>query len=141
MICEEFVQGITDALTAVAMHELLIRTRRIHGVDIVEMVGAIDGLAFVDLSAMLTRMIQHEVTPCIVLDCSRVTYIGSAQLKELLDLASRARARGGDIKCVGVAPTIQQVLNLIALGDVLEFCDDVSIALHAFRGSLANARP
>ena len=122
------------------MHELLIRMRRIHGVDVVEMAGAIDALAFSDLSATLTRMI-HEVSPCIILECTRVTYVGSAQLRELLDFASRARARGGDIKCVGVGPTIQQVANLIAMGDVLEFYDDLSTALHAFRKPSTSVAP
>ena len=115
------------------MHELQIKMREVCGVEVVEMSGAIDALIFSDLSAALTRMI-HEVTPCIVLDCTRVSYIGSAQLKELLDFASLARARGGDIKCVGVAPTIQQVANLIAMGDLLEFYDTVADALPPFHG-------
>ena len=113
-----------------------IKMREICGVEVVEMSGAIDALVFSDLSVALTRMI-HELTPCIVLDCSHVSYIGSAQLKELLDFASLARARGGDIKCVGVSPTIQQVANLIAMGDLLEFYDKVADALPAFRGPVA----
>lgn len=97
------------------------------------MTGAIDSLAFVDLSATLVRMIA-EITPCIVLECSRVTYIGSAQLKELLDFAHMAQARGGDVKCVGIAPTIQQMANLIAMGDLIEFFDDLPQALRSYRG-------
>jgi anti-anti-sigma factor len=115
------------------MHELQIKMREVCGVEVVEMSGAVDARIFSDLSAALMRMI-HEVTPCIVLDCTQVSYIGSAQLKELLDFASLARARGGDIKCVGVATTIQQVANLIAMGDLLEFYDKVADALPAFRG-------
>jgi len=115
------------------MHELQIKMHQVAGVEVVEMAGAIDALAFVDLSSTLTRMIE-EVTPCIVLECSRVTYIGSAQLKQLLDLAHRAQARGGDVKCVGIAPTIQHVANLIAMGDLIDFFDDMPQALRAFRG-------
>jgi anti-anti-sigma factor len=114
------------------MHELQIKVRQLHGVQIVELAGAIDALAFSSLSATLTRMIQ-EGTLFIALDCVAVTYIGSAQLKGLLEFASRVRAHGGDLKCVGVAPTIQQVANLIAMGDLLEFHDDLSEALHGFR--------
>jgi anti-anti-sigma factor len=113
------------------MHELQINMRRVHDAQVVELSGALDALAFAGLSVTVTRLIQ-EGTFFVVLDCSAVTYIGSAQLKGLLDLASRARAREGDVKCVGVAPTIQQVANLIAMGDLLEFHDDLSGALQAF---------
>jgi len=120
------------------MHELQIKMHQVSGVEVVEMTGAIDALAFADLSATLGRMIA-EVTPCIVLECSRVTYIGSAQLKELLDFAHMAQARGGDVKCVGIAPTIQHVANLIAMGDLMEFFDDLPQALLSFRGLPATA--
>ena len=113
------------------MHELQISRHRVHGVEVIELAGAIDALAFADFSAALTRMFE-EVTPCVILDCSRVSYIGSAQLRGLLDFASLARAAGGDIKCVGLARTIQQIANLIAMGDLLEFYDGMSDALLAF---------
>jgi anti-anti-sigma factor len=115
------------------MHELQIKMHQVAGVEVVEMAGAIDALAFADLSATLERMIA-EVTPCVVLECSRVTYIGSAQLKELLDFAHMAQARGGDVKCVGIAPTIQHVANLIAMGDLMEFFEELPEALRSFRG-------
>ena len=118
------------------MHELQISKHRVHGVEVVELAGAVDTLAFAEFSAALKRMIQ-EVTPCVILDCSRVSYIGSAQLRELLDFASLARSRGGDIKCVGLAPTIQQIANLIAMGDLLEFYDGMPDALLAFHESTA----
>jgi anti-anti-sigma factor len=101
-------------------------------VEVIEMTGAVDALAFTDFSATLTRMIA-EATPCIILECSRVSYIGSAQLKELIGFAHLAQARGGDLKCVGLPPTIQQVANLIAMGDLIEFYDDLQQALRSFR--------
>ena len=113
------------------MHELHMHMHRVHNVEVIELAGAVDALAFAEFAATVTRMIQ-EVTPCLILDCSRVSYIGSAQLRELLDLASLARGRGGDIKCVGLAPTIQQIANLIAMGDVLEFYGGMPDALVAF---------
>jgi len=115
----------------VAMHELQISKHRVHGVEVIELAGAVDALAFAEFSAGLRRIIQ-EVTPCVVLDCSRVNYVGSAQLRELIDFASLARSRGGDIKCVGLAATIQQIANLIAMGDLLEFHEAMPDALLAF---------
>ncbi|HUJ08702.1 MAG TPA: STAS domain-containing protein [Verrucomicrobiae bacterium] len=113
------------------MHELQIKMRQVHGIQVMELSGAIDALAFSGLSATLTRMME-EGRPQVILDCTAVTYIGSAQLKGLLDFASRLRAHDGDMKCVGVSPTIQHVANLIAMGDLLEFHDELSGALQAF---------
>jgi anti-anti-sigma factor len=108
------------------------------GAEVIEMAGAVDALAFSHFAAALTRTIE-ELTPCIILECSRVTYIGSAQLKELIDFAHVAQARGGDLKCVGLPQTIQQVANLIAMGDLMEFYDHLAEALHAFQGSPQSA--
>ena len=96
------------------------------------MAGAVDALAFSHFATTLIRTME-EVTPCIILECSRVTYIGSAQLKELIGLAHMAQARGGDVKCVGLPQTIQQVANLIAMGDLMEFHDHLAGAIQAFR--------
>ncbi len=114
------------------MQELQIKMNRVDGVELIELTGAVDTLAFTGFSATLARLIE-EGTPCIILECSHVSYIGSAHLKELIDFAHRAQARGGDVKCVGLPPTIQQVANLIAMGDLMEFCDDVPQAQRAFR--------
>ena len=126
--------GITHALVGHGSHmqELQIKMNRVDGVEVIELTGAIDALAFTGFSATLTRLIE-EVTPCILLECTHVSYIGSAHLKELIDFAHMAQARGGDVKCVGVPQTIQQVANLIAMGDLIEFHDDVPQALRAFR--------
>jgi anti-sigma B factor antagonist len=122
----------------VTMQDLQIERQRVYGVEVIEMTGAVDALAFTKLSATLTRLIE-EVTPCVVLECSHVTYIGSAQLKELIGMAHLAQSRGGDLKCVGLPQTIQQVANLVAMGDLMEFHDYLPQAMQAFRGQPAGA--
>jgi anti-anti-sigma factor len=114
------------------MQELQFKMYRVTGAEVIEMAGAVDALAFSHFATTLIRTMD-EVTPRIILECSRVTYIGSAQLKELIGLAHMAQARGGDLKCVGVPQTIQQVANLIAMGDLMEFHDRLSDAIQAFR--------
>jgi len=101
------------------------------------MAGAVDALAFTEFAATLMRTME-EITPRIILECSRVSYIGSAQLKELIGFAHMAQARGGDLKCVGLPQTIQQVANLIAMGDLMEFYDNLAEALQTFQGSPEN---
>jgi len=116
------------------MQELQFKMYRAGGAEVIEMAGAVDALAFSHFANTLIRTME-EVTPCIILECSRVTYIGSAQLKELIGLAHMAQARGGDLKCVGLPQTIQHVANLIAMGDLMEFHDHLAEAIQAFRGT------
>jgi len=120
------------------MQELQIKRQRVDSVEVITLIGAVDALAFTEFSATLTRLIE-EATPCIILECSQVTYIGSAQLQELIGFAHLGQARGGDLKCVGLPPTIQQVANLIAMGDLIEFYDTLPEALRSFRGSTVGA--
>jgi anti-anti-sigma factor len=130
-------QGTSHALATgrtTNMQELQFKMYRTGSAEVIEMTGAVDALAFAQFATTLTRTME-EVTPCIVLECSRVTYIGSAQLKELIGFAHIAQARGGDLKCVGLPQTIQQVANLIAMGDLMEFYDHLAEALQSFRTS------
>jgi anti-sigma B factor antagonist len=120
------------------MQDLHIKRQRVSGVEVVEMTGAVDALAFTKLSTTLAHLVE-ETAPCIVLECSRVTYIGSAQLKELIGFAHTAQSRGGDLKCVGLPQTIRQVAKLVAMGNLMEFHDFLPQAMQAFHGSPAAA--
>ena len=120
------------------MQELQFKMYRVSRAEVIEMAGAVDALAFSHFATTLIRTME-EVTPCIILECSRVTYIGSAQLKELIGLAHMAQARGGDVKCVGLPQTIQHVANLIAMGDLMAFHDHLAEAIQAFRSAPENA--
>jgi anti-anti-sigma factor len=113
------------------MHQLRIELRKAGDIEVIELAGGIEPLSFTALAAALNRLIL-EGSACAVLDCRNVNYISSTDLKELLDYARYARARDGDVKCVGLAPTIQQVANLVARGDPLECYDDLASALRSF---------
>jgi anti-anti-sigma factor len=122
----------------VAMQDLQIKRERVSGVEVIEMTGAVDAQAFTKFSAALTRLIE-ETTPCVVLECSHVTYIGSVQLRELIGFAHTAHSRGGDLKCVGLPRSIQHVANLVAMGELMEFHDDLPQAMQSFHGSPVGA--
>ena len=121
------------------MHQLRIERRMAGDIEVIELAGGIEPLSFAGLAAALNQVI-HEGSACAVLDCRQVTYISSTDLKELLDYGRYARARGGDVKCVGLAPTIQQVSNLVANGDPLDCYDDMSSALSSFQLSSSSVR-
>src|SRR5437879_2418044 len=81
-------RGMTDAIQWAVdnMHELQIQTQQMHGIQIVRLVGAVEALNFEKLAAVLDKMLQ-ETPPRVILDCTKVEYVGSAQLKGLADVA------------------------------------------------------
>jgi len=114
------------------MRELQLKLRRVGAVKVIEMTGVLDAVAFTEFRATLMRVME-EVTPCIVLECSGVTYIGCAQLKELINLGHDARLRDGGLKYVGLPRVIRHMADLIAGDELMEFYDDMPQALEAFR--------
>jgi anti-anti-sigma regulatory factor len=116
------------------MHQLELYRRRLQGVEIIRLVGAVEPSSSASLFAVLNKLIS-EGSPCIILECRDVAHFGSAELKRLLDFAHYARAQGGDLKCVGLSLTVQHVANLIANGDLMDCHDETTSALAAFRNS------
>ena len=114
------------------MHNMRLQVEQLPKANVVHVEGAIEANSFPGLLHVLNRLLTKPV-PQVILNCGKVPYVGTAELKGLLDLAHIARARGGDIKCAGLAPTIEQVATLIANGDPLECFPGVMEALAQFR--------
>jgi anti-anti-sigma factor len=125
------------------MHQVHIVTRQLRDIEIIHIAGGLDDTNFANLAGLLNTHLrtcrQNGAQPRLILDCAEVSYIGSVELNALLELAQLARAHGGDIKCAQLAPTIEQVANLIASGDPLECHPAVSSALDAFHSSRVTA--
>jgi len=119
------------------MHDLHVETRAVDDVEILTLSGAIEQLNFADLAGAIGRS-MHERSARIVLDCTNVTYIGSTQLRELLEFAAYARTRGGDIKCVGLAPAIRHVAALISTNGELDCHASVLDAVASFSAEPAH---
>jgi anti-anti-sigma factor len=126
--------GMTDALASanmMTMHDLHLSIEPVENTLVFRLDGPVETHGYDVLLRQLLPLL-NDAAPRIILDFARVNYVGSAQLKEIMDLAHHARARGGDIKCTGLAPTIQQLANLIAGGDPIECYADLPTALAAF---------
>jgi anti-anti-sigma factor len=121
------------------MHQLNIATQPERETEIVQIEGAVDANNFPSLSSLLINHLKacqvNGALPQIVLDCRGISYIGSYELQEIIELALRARAHGGDIKCASLSPTIEQVLNLIGHGDSLDCQPTIHSALDAFHST------
>lgn len=120
------------------MHQLHIESETSSGSEVLHLAGAIDSSSFPGLATILNALLGRA-TPQVVLECARINYIGSSELKELLDLAHIARAQGGDIKCVRLAPTIEQVAALISNGEPLDCFPTVRDALATFHSAPVTA--
>lgn len=114
------------------MHELHIESRPLNGVEILTLTGAVEQLSFPNLAATIGRS-MHERSARIVLDCQRVNYIGSTQLRELMEFMAYARTLGGDIKFAGLAPSIRTVAGLVATNIKFDCYASVPDAVEAFR--------
>lgn len=113
------------------MHDLQVEARQFDGVEVLVLSGAIEPQSFPGLAATMGRA-MHEQTPRLVLDCRRVNYIGSTQLREMLEFAVYARTLGGDIKCVGLAPQILEVAALVGRGHAFSCYPTVPDAVASF---------
>jgi len=123
------------------MQQLNLVAQQFRDTEIIHISGVIDTGNFNQLSTLLGKQLQAcrhgGATPQVILECGHLQHISSGTLKAILDFAHLARDLGGDIKCARLAPTIEQIVNLIANGDPLDCYPDVSYALDAFHGVTA----
>ncbi len=114
------------------MHELHVESCPLNGVEVLTLAGAVEQLSFPNLAVTIGRS-MHERSARIVLDCQRVGYIGSTQLRELMEFMAYARTLGGDIKFAGLAPSIRTVAGLVAGKVKFDCYGSVPEAVESFR--------
>jgi anti-sigma B factor antagonist len=69
----------------------------------------------------------------IIIDCSKLTFISSAELGALLRVHKRMKERGGDVKLAGLSGPVVGVIELTHLDKVFQIYRDVNRARLAFR--------
>jgi anti-anti-sigma factor len=76
----------------------------------------------------------NREAPGLVLDLERTTYLDSAGVRILFELARRLRARRQELRiAVPTTGIVRRVLVLTALGDVVPLDDDVPHAVNALQ--------
>ncbi|HNP69467.1 MAG TPA: WecB/TagA/CpsF family glycosyltransferase [Kouleothrix sp.] len=81
-----------------------------------------------------------SITPFLVVDLSRATFLDSTAMGALVALANRARAAGGALRLASVPPDLFRILSLIRLDHFFDIYDDVETAM-GIPGSLVPASP
>lgn len=101
-------------------------------VQLVRLHGSLDMYSFPRLETQLQSLFQQG-RYAVLLDCSRLDYIGSAGLGALIGFAKQARERHGDLKLLRVPERIYKVIELLGFTKVLQVYDDEATALASFQ--------
>ena len=113
------------------MYRLQFQRRQAGGAEVLWLAGSIESGSFPPLGNLLSELVRAP-RPRIVLECRHLNHVGSMELCELLYYARTARMNGGDIKCVGLKPDIQETAELLADGDSFDCHEHFIDALRAF---------
>ncbi|MEW9550592.1 anti-sigma factor antagonist [Nonomuraea sp. NPDC050783] len=113
------------------MIDLWLSTRRLSGVEIVEVGGELDAVTRPQLHRLLGGYFQGSSGERVVLDLSDVTFMDSGSLGLLIDHYKRAQAAGGRLVLANVSPSRMQVLWLTGLADWLPLYSDLDSAILA----------
>ncbi|HUJ09271.1 MAG TPA: STAS domain-containing protein [Verrucomicrobiae bacterium] len=102
-------------------------------VQIVRLAGSLDMYSFPKLESQLNALFDQG-NYCVVLDCHRLDYVGSAGLGSLISLAKRAREHKGDVRLIGVPDRIYKIIELLGFTKVLAVYNAEEQALAGFPG-------
>ncbi len=103
-------------------------------IEILRLSGALDMYSFPRLETVINTCFQEQHTR-VILDCSRLDYIGSAGLGALVGFAKQAREKCGDLKLVRVPDRIFKIIDLLGFTKVLPVHKTEDDALKSFSAS------
>ncbi|GAB2993901.1 STAS domain-containing protein [Amycolatopsis acidiphila] len=96
---------------------------------VVEVDGEVDAASAPELSVAL-EPVWAAVSTRVVLDLSRVTFLGTAGLAELLRAADRADAAGVALRLVGGTRCVDRAIEVAGLAGRLPLSPDLGHAMH-----------
>ncbi|GLZ34677.1 anti-sigma factor antagonist [Lentzea sp. NBRC 105346] len=100
-----------------------------NGVTVLSVAGEVDMLSAPDLRTTVGRHLTDGAT--LVLDLSRVTFLGSAGLAVLVEASQQSKRRGVSLRVVAVARAVTRPLEATGLGDVFSVHRTVEEAVGA----------
>ena len=108
-------------------------TKRLERVDLVKVKGRIDHQSAPALEKAM-HAIVNEGRHNLVVDLSEVSYISSAGLKVLQSTAKMVRGglTPGDVRLVGVKPTIKEIFDTIGFTALFKMYNDDVDAVGSF---------
>ena len=113
------------------MKEVRIDRERHGSVDVFRLTGSLDMYSLPSLVALLQDRFD-EGHYCVVLDCGRLDYVGSAGLGAFIGFSTHAREHNGDFKLLNVPERIFKIISLLGFTKVLHIYSSEQEALNSF---------
>lgn len=99
--------------------------------DLLEIEGRVDSNTASTLHEVLNERIDQG-TSNILVDLSKVSYMSSAGLRELVTALKRVRKNGGDLRLCAPSERVSEVVELAGLNSLFEIFDDQTMAVGSF---------
>jgi len=115
------------------MTNLKISTEGRGAVLIIHLEGFLDAHNHVLFRNAVEEAVDRN-TSRMVVDFSKLVYIGSSGIEVILSVIQKLRDEGGDMVLCGVSPKIFKVFDLLGLTTLLQIADSVEDALKCFDG-------
>lgn len=96
-----------------------LQVSRLENVTLVELAGRVDSSNADLLGDALAHEIENGNTN-LVLDVSRVDYMSSAGLRELVSAYKKVKRVAGDLRLVQPSPRVQEILELSGLDTIFQ---------------------
>lgn len=113
---------------------LAVSERRFGQMTVLDLEGSVtlgDGTATLRRE---TRRLTAEGRPDILLNLSRVRYVDSSGLGEMVAAQAAARRAGGRVALLGLSPNVREVFAVTRLLTVFDIYDDEAGALRGMDG-------
>ncbi len=107
-----------------------ISVRELNRVDLIEVEGRVDSSTAGQLGEVLNRQLERGSN--LVVDLSKVEYMSSAGLRELVAALKRARTAGGDVRLSAPSERVDEVLRLAGMDAVFQIFADQVTAVGSF---------
>lgn len=110
---------------------LTIQTETQGNVDVVRVIGRVDGSTAPQLDQALQGLIKQKRYN-IVVDFTRAEFLASAGMRALLYARQQAHEHKGDLRLAGLSPFIQDALELVGFEKLFQIYQSPKAAIASF---------
>jgi anti-anti-sigma factor len=113
--------------------EIAQTSREVAGkpVKVLNLIGQLDAHTFSTLQGELEQICKAP-RPQVVLDCTKLDYIGSAALAVLSKMTRDFRLKQGDLRLAKLGPKIENVVELLGFSRILRVFKETDKAVASF---------
>ena len=115
--------------------------RQVGRVTILDLEGSVTVCDGRDELRRETRRLIASGRPHLLLDLSRVRYVDSCGLGEMVAAQLAARRAGGRVALLSPTPNVREVLGVTRLGQVFDIYEDEAVALREMGGERGECHP